>query len=237
MIPIFTALVGMMNLGGFTLTFWFAGKSGVNAGIISCMFSSSIVFISVIFYFKYGQKLTVRDALGSVLIVASVVFIAIGGKNRDTTSDGKDIDVKNLLMAVASGLLAGLIIALNAFTLKYFVEGEHKFPADQLNLDAYTWYAIFLIPVWANEIVINPDVTLEDNLKGLIWALTFGIARILLTLAFKIGKGGTVQAIENSKSIILTLMFAVLDSMVPNWFEISGIATGTLGVLVIVLQH
>ena len=37
-----------------TLTFYFASKSGVNSGIISCNFSSSLVFVAIIFYFKYG---------------------------------------------------------------------------------------------------------------------------------------------------------------------------------------
>jgi hypothetical protein len=57
-----------------------------------------------------------------------------------------------------------------------------------------------------------------------------------LSYAYRFGKGGAVMAIENSKNIIQTLMVMVLDGIIPNVLEFSGMFVGMLGVMVIVLQ-
>ena len=59
--------------------FEFAARSGVNGGIISTIFSSSSLFSIIIFYFKYGQKVTKMDYLGTFFILLCVVLIALGG--------------------------------------------------------------------------------------------------------------------------------------------------------------
>ena len=69
---------GLIFLGVFG-TFTFAGESGVNAGIIAILFATSMIFTIVIFYFKHGQKITIFDGIGTLLIVTCIIFIAIGG--------------------------------------------------------------------------------------------------------------------------------------------------------------
>lgn len=60
-------------------TFEYANKSGVNPGIIASCQSMNIPFTATLFYFVYGNKLTIRDALGALLIIGSLVLISLGG--------------------------------------------------------------------------------------------------------------------------------------------------------------
>lgn len=64
--------------------FTFIAKSGVNPGVMASLFTSSIVFTSVIFYCKYGQKLTKWDVLGSTFIIGAAVIIGNGGAQSDS---------------------------------------------------------------------------------------------------------------------------------------------------------
>ena len=75
MVPLLVTIIGMGMQGVITLAFYYAGLSGVNSGIIASIFSTSILFSSLIFYFIYGQKLTKNDALGCILVAVSVFII------------------------------------------------------------------------------------------------------------------------------------------------------------------
>ena len=70
-------------------SFAFVAKSGVNAGVMSIIFSSCLIFTPIIFYFKYGQKLTLWDLLGALLIAICVVLIALGGSGSIKSDEGE----------------------------------------------------------------------------------------------------------------------------------------------------
>jgi drug/metabolite transporter (DMT)-like permease len=55
-----------------------AAKAGANQGVIASVFSSSIAFTAIIFYFFYGEKFTARHLIGIPLIGAGVIFISMG---------------------------------------------------------------------------------------------------------------------------------------------------------------
>ena len=60
-------------------SFTFVDKSGVNPGVMSIIFSSSIVFTPMLFYCKFGQKLRRVDYIGAVLVAICVALIGLGG--------------------------------------------------------------------------------------------------------------------------------------------------------------
>jgi uncharacterized membrane protein len=78
-VPIFRAIAQGMVQVTVVLTFMFTAKSGVNGGIIATLFTTSLIFTILIFYLKYGQTITRRDIIGTVLIMVCIVLIAIGG--------------------------------------------------------------------------------------------------------------------------------------------------------------
>jgi drug/metabolite transporter (DMT)-like permease len=105
-------------------TFAFAFPSGVNAGIISSIFASSCIFTIIIFFFKYGQKVTKFDALGAFMIVLCVVLVGLGGalgsgdgEKAENKTDEELLEIRstqtfNLIMAMVFATLTGLAFSL-----------------------------------------------------------------------------------------------------------------------------
>jgi drug/metabolite transporter (DMT)-like permease len=146
-------LIQIALIGFITLTFFYSDKAGVNSGIMSTNFSSCLVFVAILFYCKYKQKMNKFDYLGSLFILGSVVFIAIGGNNRTSEStdvtDGeiKEISSGALIGAIVFGLLVGLTFSLNALHMKYCQDDLH-YPGEVMMLDQNTTFGLFLLPFY-----------------------------------------------------------------------------------------
>jgi drug/metabolite transporter (DMT)-like permease len=98
--------------------FFFAFKSGVNAGIISTIFSSSCIFTIVIFYFKYGHQISLIDFIGTCFILLCVVMIALGGTGGSDSEEVKTEDQiaeekVNLVMALIFAIISGFCLSMN----------------------------------------------------------------------------------------------------------------------------
>lgn len=83
-------------------TFAFANPSGVNAGIISSIFSSSCIFTIIIFFFIYDQKVTKFDALGAFMIVLCVVLVGLGGAMGSRDSEQAENKTDEELLEIRS---------------------------------------------------------------------------------------------------------------------------------------
>jgi drug/metabolite transporter (DMT)-like permease len=88
LVPVARLVINFMINCFISLTFYFSQLSGVNAGIMSTNFSSCMIFVALLFYCRYGQKMQTRDILGSILIFFSVGFIAFGG-SREKSSENE----------------------------------------------------------------------------------------------------------------------------------------------------
>lgn len=115
----------------------FAEKSGINPGIISSIFSSTCVFTIILFYFLYGQKLSVFDFIGIFFIIGSVVFISMGGGEssdeestrrllagagpRDPNAPKLSKEEANMFLyfGIIAALLAGFVLSVNSVSLLY----------------------------------------------------------------------------------------------------------------------
>lgn len=70
-------MVALVNL--IHVSFHFGGLAQINSGILASIFVSGVVFTIIIFYFKYDQKISKIDTLGTVLVIVCVLLIAFGG--------------------------------------------------------------------------------------------------------------------------------------------------------------
>lgn len=134
-------------------TFFFASKSGVNGGIISAIFSSSCVFTIVIFYFKYGHKISVIDSIGTVFIITCVLLIAFGGTDGDLKSESQgriktfeelQLEKVNLTLSILFSILSGFVLSLNTVSIQYTI--YTGFDLDQANYDGNCILGVFFFP-------------------------------------------------------------------------------------------
>ena len=70
----------------------------MNAGIITSLFSSSVVFAAVAFYIMYKQKIGIYQSIGMLFIVGSVTMVSFGGDRelKKTSADGITESVENI---------------------------------------------------------------------------------------------------------------------------------------------
>lgn len=66
----------------------YALVAGINPGIIFGCFSSVIIFNSIIAYFLYGEKATVKQCLGMGIVIIGMLWISIA-KNQTAEIEDK----------------------------------------------------------------------------------------------------------------------------------------------------
>ena len=62
----------------------------LNPGISTVIFSSTTVMSAYLFWYLYGQKLSVNDYIGTLMMLSSIVIIGYGGSQTDDDG-GTDI--------------------------------------------------------------------------------------------------------------------------------------------------
>ena len=96
-VPIIRALAQGTIIVLIINTFAYAFPSGVNAGIISSIFATSCIFTVIIFFCKYGQKVTKFDGLGVTLILLCVALVGVGGASGSGDDKNTDKSEEELL--------------------------------------------------------------------------------------------------------------------------------------------
>lgn len=93
----------------------------MNSGIIATIFSTCVVFTALVFRVKYQQVLTAMDWLGCLIIMGCVVLIGVGASQGDGSDDEDKIDTRNLVYAVLSALISGLVFTINTVNVNYVI--------------------------------------------------------------------------------------------------------------------
>jgi len=233
--PLSRCLVQIMIQYAILSCFTFAAKSGVNGGIISAIFSSSCIFTIIIFYFKYGHKISMVDAFGTVFILLCVLLIAFGGTGGQSdevqkTEEQLKTERLNLILALALAIISGLTLSLNTVSIQYTI--YTGFDLDQANYDGNLMLGIIFLPFM---IYHRDKYSMGDVFVGTLVILFVTTGIILFSKAIQCGIAGPVQAIENSKTLVQTVLCIIFLGQIPTIMQISGLLTGMIGVISIVL--
>mmetsp|Transcript_26841 Transcript_26841/g.40924 ORF Transcript_26841/g.40924 Transcript_26841/m.40924 type:complete len:118 (+) Transcript_26841:457-810(+) len=110
--------------GLIAFTFYFAGKSDVNGGIIASIFSTSAIFSPILFFLVHNQKLTLYDMGGCIAIVSSVLVIGISGSNNDDSETASS----DLLISIGLAVGVGVGMSLMSLFLQWAIASVHYPP-------------------------------------------------------------------------------------------------------------
>ncbi len=85
--------------------------------MIASLFTSSVVFVAIIFYFIYSERISLIILLGMFITCASVPCVAI-------TDDevNQELDFSYLWVSILFALSAGFMFALSALVSKHYIE-------------------------------------------------------------------------------------------------------------------
>lgn len=103
--------------------------------------SMAVFYNIVIFYFRFGERITLLQFLGMMLMVCSVLFLSLQGS---TTGSGLPEDKGlNTFMAIFCGLLVPVCLSLKHVLIKSYLKGYKALDlaTDALLLE-YIIYAI-----------------------------------------------------------------------------------------------
>jgi len=179
----------------------FAGKSGMNTGIITSLFTTSLIFTSVYFFFKHGQKLTIFDIIGIIMVIGCVIIISMSGSGSTT-----EVDSKYQTGAIIFSILTGLMFTINNIEMHYTMKNTTLTPS-KMNIDGGLVQGVFLLPFWIYYVYQDLiQYTVMDYVWSNIITICLIFASTCLAKALSHGKAGPVQAIDSLKTVWQVIM-------------------------------
>ena len=181
--PFIRAIVALVVVLSIYATFYFTSQGNINGGLISTIFATSLIFTIIFFYFKYDQQVTVRDIIGSLLIIVCIVLIGIGAtlKQQEKEEEEKKVAVDekkdedytfNLIMSILFAVATGALFTLNTVTIQWAI--HLGCDIDQANYDSYLIMTFMCLPFFLYELEVNETpYTVDDALISatIIWIM------------------------------------------------------------------
>ena len=85
--------------------FKFAKLGGLNQGVIPIVTVTATIYNGVIFYFYFGEKLSMSKLFGMALTIVSVVFLGLDSMEKKQTVDNIEYETKYAWYALAFALI------------------------------------------------------------------------------------------------------------------------------------
>lgn len=140
-----------------------------------------------------------------------------------------------LYFSVVAALVAGFILSVNTVSLQYCVNVGCRI--DQANFDGnFLMFSIFFPMYVVTEITAPGTYIMQDLISGSLDIICITIGVIALGKGLACGNGGPMQAIENQKTVVVTIMTAIIYQRMPTVLQICGLVSGIVGVIAIVIQ-
>jgi drug/metabolite transporter (DMT)-like permease len=81
--------------------------------------------------------------------------------------------------------------------------------------------------------IFSPTFRVFDILEGILCSTLSMVGNVSLTKAIQLGKGGPVQAIESTKSLVVLGFGIIIKGYVPSYLQITGVALGIAGASIV----
>jgi len=111
-----------------------------------------------------------------------------------------------------------------------------KYNPGQIFYDGNFLYGCLMLYLYITEQSANQTFSTKYFIISNIQQILGILATSCLTFGLKYGKGGTVQAIEQVKSIFQTCWAAIFLGQIPIVSQWLGMLVGIAGIIIIVLQ-
>ena len=79
-----TILIGLVMVA---YSFKYAKMAEINQGCLPCIFSITTFYVCVLFYIKFGEKISAIRIIGTLLMLPCIVFIALGSTPEAKSSE------------------------------------------------------------------------------------------------------------------------------------------------------
>ena len=119
-------------------------------------------------------------------------------------------------MAVILAVLSGITFSVNTVNIEYIIK-KVGFPTSQINVDGNFTYGLVLTPLFIYWMCKEkPMYTTKDIVFTNMSIICVYMSTICFTYAMQNGKGGIVQAIDNLKIIVQTVLAIIFAGLIPT---------------------
>lgn len=187
------------NLAGLIFTayaFKFAKLAEMNQGCIPSLFTATSIYIAVLFYFKFNEKLTVAQISGIAIMIPCVILLSIDKKVDGESSN--DLTVKEMKMyglyAVLMGLCGPICWTIQSYYLRLSIERKSFGSVFDLSIDTMLFQGLIQTLMYA--VYMSYSVFKWNELiEGAVTGVLFFLGTIFSNLAYETGPGGPINAL------------------------------------------
>jgi len=219
-----------------TLGWKLAKACGLNQGVIAAMLSLASLFNIVIFYFKFGEKISALHLVGIAFAIACVICIsmAAASKGKDTTEEfdpdkafGLDKEV-GALLAVFCGVLAAILMSTKHFFIKLY---KKTYSGVDLGVDATMFEfgicLFFLVPLIQEG---NLDYGAWEYFIACTAGCLMALGRVFISIGVSQGLAAPANALMSTHSIHQASWSAIVAGQALSLLQVLGLTFGILGV-------
>ena len=180
----------------------------INTGCITSIFSATSIYLVIVFYCVFKEKLSMLKILGVVFIIPCVVFLTMDPKEEaaalETSSMESSLSAEEMsrygILAVLFGLSAPLLWTFK-FTCARRTYERRDFRAFDLGMDSVFFANIYGFIVYAIYLAHNP-FKWDEFIEGQIVGVFFLVGMVLDVMAYDYGPGGPINAILSTTMTI-----------------------------------
>jgi len=217
------------------ISFKYALYAGINQGAITTIFTLSSIYVAIISWFLFNEKLNKFHIIGMLLLIVCTVMIVFskrdaGVKKKLTFYDEEVMEVSSFV-PVSFALITTFLYSIRTIYVKLFVRKLKFNSFDYMTYSYLISGAIFVPFVYLDTIEIGfiPEVVYLGMLSGVL----NGLGAFFLFYATSNGVTGPAYALKNIEPIVQAVFGSLVYGQYLNQNQIIAICLGILGSLTI----
>jgi drug/metabolite transporter (DMT)-like permease len=227
----YVILIASGALGiGIADTFFFASLNRLGAGlsaIVDCMYSPSIIILSVIFL---KEKMTFWQIMGVLLILSAILTI--------TSRKGRShISKSNLFIGILYGAIAMITMAISIVMVKNILATTNVLFVVEIRLLGGVAVMLFMLGLHPKRKIITKSLFTKKN-----WGYTLAgsfigayLATIIWMAGMKYTQVSIASALNQTSSLFIFIFAAIFLHEPLNRYRVAGLILGVTGVFFVIL--
>lgn len=222
-------LSGVLGIG-VADTFFFASLNRLGAGlsaIIDCMYSPSIIILSVIFL---NEKMTFWQIIGVLLILSAILAIA-SKKGRAY------ITKKDFFIGVLYGAIAMIAMAVSIVMVKNILATTNVLFVVEIRLLGGVTVMLLMLGFHPKRKIISQSLFTKKNWVSTLAGSFIGayLATIIWMAGMKYTQASIASALNQTSSLFIFIFAAMFLNEPLNRHRITGLILGITGVFFVIL--
>lgn len=230
-IQFYVILIASGALGiGVADTFFFASLNRLGAGlsaIVDCMYSPSIIILSVIFL---NEKMTFWPIIGVLLILSAILTI--------TSKKGRVYITKHdLFIGILYGAIAMVTMAISIVMVKHILAVTNVLFVVQIRFIGGIAVMLFILGFHPKRKIIYQSLFTKKNWGYTIAGSFIGayLATIIWMAGMKYTQASIASALNQTSSLFIFIFAAMFLHEPLNRYRVAGLILGITGVFFVIL--